>query len=267
MPQIQWNNYGERYFEAGIDRGVLYVTGKDGVAWNGLISVEEKASGGESTPYYLEGVKYAERSAREEFEASIEAYTYPEEFLECDGSEFIAQGLYATQQERKPFGFSYRTRIGNDHDGIEHGYKIHLVYNALAKPSDRSYGSLGDSMDPTTFSWDITTKPVAIPGISFGAHLVINSTTAWPWAIKAVEDVLYGTEDTPAYLPDPQEVLDLFVENAFLKIVDNGDGTWTATTPDDDLTGVLTMTDETTFQINWPSAVMIDEDSYTISSL
>jgi hypothetical protein len=265
MTQLSWGDYGERYFETGVDRGVLYVDDQDGVVWNGLVAVNESSSGADTSPYYLDGIKYTNRVGIEDFSATIEAYTYPEEFALCDGSAelYQSQGLFATQQRRKSFGLSYRTRIGNDDKGVDFGYKIHIIYNALATPSERQYQSLGDETEPNIFSWELSTTPVVVPGVMRSAHLVIDTRQAWSWAVTAVEEVLYGTEDTPPTLPSPQELMDLFADNALLKIIDNGDGTWTAEGPDEAIT--MLTTDE--FQIAWPSAVMIDEDSYEISSL
>lgn len=265
MPQLIWGEVGERHFETGVDRGVLYVDDQDGVAWNGLVAVNESPTGGDPTPYYIDGIKYANRSRPEEFEATIEAYTYPDEFALCDGSAelYQTQGLFATQQRRKPFSFSYRTRIGNDVSGTDFGYKLHIVYNAMATPTERNFQSMGSDTEPSVFSWNITTSPILIPGVSRSAHLVIDTRQAWPWAVTAVEELLYGTEDTPATLPTPQELMDLFIENALLKITDNGDGTWTAEGPDE----AITMLSATEFQIAWPSAVFTDATTYEISSL
>jgi len=266
MTELIWGDYGKRYFEAGVDRGVLYIPGLDGVAWDGLIAVNESPSGGDAQPIYVDGVKYINQSTREEYEATIEAFTYPDEFLECEGITAIdneSKGLFATQQKRKPFGFSYRTLIGNDEKALDFGYKIHIVYNALARPSSRENMSLTEEQEVSKFSWDITTKPIPVSGASRSAHIVMDTRTTWPWVVKAVEELLYGTVDTPPTLPTPEELIALFVDNALLKITDNGDGTWTAEGPDD----VITMLNDTEFQISWPSALMIDETSYTISSL
>lgn len=266
MTELTWGNYGERYYETGVDRGVLYVPGEEGVAWNGLISVQESPTGGDSTPYFIDGVKYANRSLPEEYEATIEAYTYPDLFAFCDGTMEInseSKGLFATQQRRKPFGFSYRTQIGNDDQGPTFGYKIHIVYNALATPSEKAYVSMNDEPEAIPFSWRITTTPVPVQGASYSAHLVIDTKTTWPWVVEAVEKLLYGSEDTPPVLPTPQELIDLFIDNALLKITDHGDGTWTAEGPDE----AITMLNSTEFQISWPSVEMIDDDSFTISSL
>lgn len=267
MPMLKWGAVGERYFEAGVDRGVIYVDGQDGVAWTGLISVNEAPTGGDPKPYYLDGVKYNNRASREEYKASIEAYTYPPEFAPCDGTVELegaqAQGLFISQQPRKPFHFSYRTKIGNDLEGIDKGYKIHIVYNALATPTNKSYKALGKSEDASTFSWDITTMSRVIQGSLTSAHLVIDTREAYPWAVAAIEQKLYGTVDTPAVMPTPDELIALFVDNALLKITDNGDGTWTAEGPD----SIISMLDDHTFQINWPSAIMLDDHTYEVRSL
>jgi hypothetical protein len=265
--RLSWNDDGERFFEAGVDRGVLYLDDADGVVWNGLISVDENPSGGEAVPYYIDGYKYAQPSSPEEFEATIEAYTYPREFASCDGTETMANGLFITQQNRKPFGLSYRTQIGNDVEGSGYGYKLHLVYNAQATPSQKTYSSFSDSTEALNFSWDITTRPKRFEdpsfGVKYGAHLVLDSTLIYPWAMEAVEKVLYGTAEEAARLPTPQELLELFVDNALLKITDNGDGTWTAEGPD----SIISMLDSDTFEIDWPSATYVNATTFTISSL
>lgn len=266
MTTLSWGDYGKRYFEAGVERGVLYIDGLDGVAWDGLIAVNESPSGGDAKPYYIDGVKYLNNSSKEEYEATIEAYTYPEEFAACEGIVAIdneSKGLFATQQKRKSFGFSYRTQIGNDDKDLDFGYKLHIVYNALASPSDRSNQTVTEDVELSTFSWNITTKPRPVQGASYSSHIVMDTRTTWPWVVEAVENLLYGTEDTPPTLPSPEELIALFKDNALLKITDNGDGTWTAEGPDE----AIQMISASEFQISWPSATYIDEDSYTISSL
>lgn len=263
---LVWGSVGERFFEAGIDRGVLYPTDMPGVVWNGLVSVSDSPSGGEAVPYYIDGRKYASPSAPEEWEATLEAYTYPDEFMLCDGSASIANGLYLTQQARKSFGLSYRTRIGNDVDGTNHGYQLHIVYNAQAAPTEKAYSTFSDETEVATFSWGLTARPKRFEdpffGVKYGAHLILDSRRVYPWALEAIERVLYGTADVKAKLPEPNELLALMVDNALLKITDNGDGTWTAVGPDEAI--VMLTSDE--FQITWPSAVPIDNKSYTISS-
>lgn len=267
MTKLSWAGTGEKYFEAGVDRGVLYIDGQDGVPWIGLIKVSENPNGGDARETYLDGIKIVNRSRPEDFKASIEAFTYPTEFEECEGAETLANGLRATQQNRKMFGMSYRTKVGNDIDSLQHAYKIHLIYNALAAPTGKDYESLSDSSDPMTFSWDISTRPVRFEdpffGVRYTAHLVLDSRVIYPWALSAVEDVLYGTDTTSPRLPDPQELLGLFVDNALLKVVDNGDGTWTITGPDTAITDLGN--DE--FQIDWPSVVDVTDETVKISNL
>jgi hypothetical protein len=266
-PVLSWSTTGERFFEAGVDHGVLYVDDEAGVVWNGLIKVTEKPSGGDAKSYYIDGYKYAEYSSPEEFSMSIEAYTYPEEFTKCDGTELMANGLFITQQRRKPFGMSYRTKIGNDVNGLDHGYKLHLIYNATAVPSEKEFSSFSDSTEPSAFSWDVSTRPKkfedAAFGVKYGAHLVLDSTKIYPWAMDAVEKVLYGTETSDPRLPEPQELLELFIDNALLQVEDNGDGTWTITGPDD----VVTSLGNNEFQIDWDSVIHITTDDVQISSL
>jgi hypothetical protein len=266
MTRLTWDATGERFYEAGVNQGVLYVDGV-GYAWNGLISVDQAPSGGEPVQYYLDGVPYISASAPEEFKGSIEAYTYPQAFMACDGSQEIAQGLYIGQQNRLPFGLAYKTLIGNDIAELDHGYKIHIIYEAMAAPSNSKYKTIGDNTDPATFAWNIVTRPLKFEdpafGIKYGAHLTLDSREVYPWAMAAVEDVLYGTVDTAPRLPTPQELIELFVDNALLQIIDNGDGTWTATGPD----SIISMVNANEFQIDWPSAIMIDDESYHVSSL
>lgn len=210
MTRLVWGAIGERFFETGVDRGALYVEGLDGVAWNGLVSVTESPTGGEISEYFIDGIKYLQHAATEEFEATIEAYTYPEEFEICDGTVSVAHGLKMTHQPKKKFGLTYRTIVGNDVDGIEHGYKIHLVYNALAEPAQRTNQSVAESVDPDNFSWHIVTKSPSFTGYKPTAHLVIDSREAPGDLILQIEDILYGTEDLAPRLPFPAEFIFLF---------------------------------------------------------
>ena len=262
MPRISWGDTGARFYEIGVDRGVLYPPTGPGVAWNGLTAVNESPSGGEERSFYLDGVMYLQIPAAEEFEGTVEAFTYPDEFAQCDGSAQPFSGLFVTRQPRRPFGLSYRTYVGNDSGGMENAYKIHIIYNALAAPSNRGNATVGDSMNPSNFSWNIKTKPAVVPGYKNTAHLVIRSDTATPRALSTLEDMLYGTPDEAARLPTPAEILNLFEFDFGIIVTDNGNGTFTVTAPGD----VITFLDATTFQITAPSAVFIDADSYTISS-
>lgn len=210
MTRLVWDTVGERVFEAGVDHGVLYVDGSDGVAWNGLTSVSESSSGAELAEYYIDGIKYHQVLASEEFVASIEAFTYPEEFEVCDGTRPVGNGLFATQQPRKSFGMAYRTKVGNDVEGLEYGYKIHLVYNALAAPSSRQRSSLSDSVEPMSFSWSITTKPPTYVGFKPTAHLVIDSRETPHDLMADITDILYGNDNAPARLPSADELISIF---------------------------------------------------------
>ena len=217
MAKLVWNEAGKRLYETGVDRGVLYVSDgngryQKGVVWNGLVSVNESPSGAEATPLYAGNVKYVELMSNEEFGASIEAYTYPEEFEQCDGSAELADGITIGQQPRKSFGLCYRTKIGNDTAGDEHGYKIHLIYGAKAAPTEKSYTTINDSPEAITFSWEITTTPIEVAGHKPTATLTIDSTKVTPTALTAIETKLYGDTSGEATLPTPAEILALIAE-------------------------------------------------------
>lgn len=216
MSKLVWDQTGERIYEAGVKMGVLYpqATGgtyPKGVAWNGLTSVSESPEGAEPEPLYADDIKYLNLVSVEEFKATIEAYTYPEEFAECDGSKSIATGVAVGQQKRKAFGLCYRTTIGNDVDGNDHGYKLHIVYGALAAPSEKAYEAINDSPEAATFSWEISTTPVAVSkeGCQPTASITIDSTKADLTALKKLEDILYGSEEKEARLPLPDEITTL----------------------------------------------------------
>lgn len=257
MTKLSWGDPGKRFFEAGVDHGVLYPRVGPGVAWNGLIAVEEAPSGGEADIYYMDGQKYQKRRRREGFEATITAFTYPEEFEEYDGYS----DTHLSQQRRKSFNFSYQTRVGNDLVGAELGYQIHLVYNALATPSSKAYKTTDGGIDPTKFSWNISTTPEFFPQ-GAGAHLIVASLSAYPTALQPLEDMLYGTSDTASHFPTSEELFDIFENAALLKIIDHGDGSWTAIGPDE----WIQMLDSTSFAITTPSAYFISDDTYKISS-
>lgn len=219
MPELKWDQVGEKFYETGVDRGVLYpMVDKaypKGVAWNGLSNVSEKPSGAEATAVYADNKKYLNLVSEEEFAATIEAYTAPDEFADCDGSKEIAPGVFAGQQARSPFGLSYRTLIGNDTAGTKYGYKIHVVYNALAAPSEKGYGTVNDSPEAISLSWEVSTTPVEITKLVNGeklkptAHLVFDSTKMKPEKLKALEDILYGTAADEPHLPLPDELITL----------------------------------------------------------
>ena len=210
-PALVWDAVGKRYYETGVDHGVLYLRDETGaytkgVAWNGLTAVSEAPSGAESNPQYADNIKYLNLVSAEEFSATIEAFTYPDEFEECDGSATLATGVTIAQQDRKTFGFSYRTKVGNDVAGQDLGYKIHLVYGCLAAPSERGYQTVNDSPEALTFSWEVSTTPVPVTGFKPTATVTINSRTTDPAKLKALEDLLYGTNATEARLPMPDAI-------------------------------------------------------------
>lgn len=210
MARLNWAAVGERYFETGVDRGVLYTELDSAVVWTGLVSVTESPTGGEPRPYYLDGIKYLNLATAEEFEATLNAFSYPAEFAACDGKSQIQNGLFATQQPRRAFNLSYRTMVGNDTGGKTYGYKIHLVYNALAGPSERTNTTLGDETEPNTYSWQITTLPPSLTGMKPTAHFVIDSRYTPRGLLSTIEDILYGTNENSARLPMVSELITLF---------------------------------------------------------
>ena len=214
MAKLVFNNVGERLFETGVKNGVLYVMGdegayENGVVWNGLTAVTESPSGAETTPLYADDVKYVVIYAAEEFGATVEAYTYPEEFEQCDGSAAISEGITIGQQTRKSFGMCYKTSVGNDVQGQDYGYKIHIIYGAKAAPSEKSYSTINDSPEAVTFSWELSTVPVPVEGHNPTATMVIDSTRVPAEKMKLIEAKLYGSEESDATLPLPDEILAL----------------------------------------------------------
>ena len=224
MSKLVWDKTGERLYETGIKNGVLYVQGESGtyptgVAWNGLTAITESPSGAEATALYADDIKYLNLMSNEEFGATIEAYTYPEEFAECDGSKELVNGVMIGQQARKTFGLCYRTALGNDTEGNDHGYKLHIIYGALAAPSEKAYSTINDSPEAITFSWEITTTPVNVTGAKPTASIVIDSTKADPTKLAALEDILYGKDGdsgsgTGPRLPLPDEIKTLMTASA-----------------------------------------------------
>lgn len=213
MAKLVWDKTGDRLYETGVKNGVLYIPTagvySKGVAWNGLTAVTESPSGAEATALYADDTKYLSLMSTEEFGATIEAYTYPDEFAACDGSAELADGVMIGQQKRSIFGLCYKTTIGNDTEGNDHGYKLHIIYGALAKPSERAYATINDSPEAVTFSWEITTTPVNVTGAKPTASLVIDSTKADPSKLSALEDILYGKDGEPGNeprLPLPDEI-------------------------------------------------------------
>lgn len=213
MAKLVWDKTGDRLYETGVKNGVLYIPTagvySKGVAWNGLTAVTESPSGAEATALYADDIKYLSLMSTEEFGATIEAYTYPDEFAACDGSAELADGVTIGQQKRSTFGLCYKTTIGNDTDGNDYGYKLHIIYGAQAAPSEKAYATINDSPEAITFSWEITTTPVNVTGAKPTASLVIDSTKADPSKLAALEDILYGKDGEPGNeprLPLPDEI-------------------------------------------------------------
>lgn len=211
MAKLVWDQTGERLYETGVKNAVLYVqsttgTYPKGVAWNGLTAVTQSPSGAEATPLYADDMKYLNLYSAEEFGATIEAYMYPDEFAECDGSAELADGVFVGQQPRKAFGLVYKTVIGNDVKNNKYGYKLHIIYGAMAAPSEKAYATINDSPEAITFSWELTTTPVAVEGFEPTAYIEIDSTKADPTKLAALESKLFGDTSSEAELPLPAEI-------------------------------------------------------------
>lgn len=255
MARLDWNAIGDNFYSAGVDRGVLYPKVGPGVPWNGLLSVNEASTGSEERVYFQDGRKFQVDKTPESYTATITAITYPEELNESLGVDG-----FLTNQRKETFGFSYRNVVGSD---TQQYYQIHLVYNAEATIGDLSYNTINSTTAITPFSISIETMPEILWDGRKSAHLIIDSRVAYSWAIEALENVLYGDDENEARLPTVDEVLHIFEDASILKITDHGDGSWTAEGPDE----AITMLDSTSFEITWPSAVYVDEVTYTISSL
>lgn len=249
MTKLSWNPSERPYF-AGVDRGVLYLAGQPGIAWTGLVSVSEKANDVVKTDRYLDGFRIVLAQESEEFTCTVSAYSYPEEFETCVGYDDI----YDVQQP-KPFNMAYR--IGTEETG-----QLHLIYNATARPSDKGWETLSDQPGTALFVWDVSTRPEKLEEVAPTAHIIIELADIYDQAREAVYAMLYGTASTDPRMPDFPELYDIFRDNADFIVVDNGDGTWTATGPDE----AIQMLDATTFEITWPSAIYIDNDTYTLTT-
>lgn len=260
MTKLLWGKVGDRYFESGVDRGVLFINSL-GVAWNGLKSVRESAQGGSPKAFYIDGVKYLNISEAEEFQATIDAFSAPDEFSVCDGSKTLYAGLSATHQPRKTFGLSYRTKIGNDISGLDLGYKIHIVYNALAGPSSRDRTSLGGSTDPISLSWPITTTPPIVEKIRPTAHFIIDSRTSRGLHLDLIENILYGTDLTNPRLPLAVELVDIFSHSS-IEIIDNGNLTFTAIGSSND----VSMIDADTFRLSHPAVTDNGDGTFSMET-
>lgn len=215
MPKLTWDVVGDRLYETGVKNAVLYPQDNTGaypagVAWNGITAITESPSGAESTPLYADDIKYLNLISAEEFGATIEAYTYPDEFAECDGTASLAVGVFIAQQKRKAFGLCYKTVLGNDIDANDYGYKLHIIYGAMAAPSEKAYATINDAPEAITFSWEVSTTPVAIAGFKPSASLTIDSTKVDSVKLATLEGMLYGTTLEAAYLPLPDDIAAVF---------------------------------------------------------
>lgn len=233
MTRLEWSKNGDKLFEWGLDRGVLFPSFTDeGVAWNGLLSVDEKLSGKSPKETYLDGIKISSVPPRDDFSGSIQAYTYPDEFGVCDGTVSPKNGLFITQQRKRPFSLSYRTGVGNDIRGIDHGYKIHIVYNALPFSSGLVRSSRSQVVDPLVFQWEFTTTPILYTAdLLPTAHIYIDTRTTHPFLVKRIEDRIYGTATTPAKLPSIEELIEMLGYGVF-EVVPNQTGRWPITRGD-----------------------------------
>lgn len=263
MTALVWDQIGSRFYESGVDRGVLYLPSGNGIPWSGLITVNEQVSGNEETPVYFDGVKYASVMALGDFSANLRAYTYPDEFLEFEGTLEVGNGLFVTNQQTTRFGLSYRTKIGNDVEGDDLGYKIHVLYNLTAVPTQRNHQTFLADRNVMEFEWNITAIPGEIPGFQPTSHLIFDTRLMSPLLLEDIEHTLYGDELNDANLPDISTLTTFISGWVIIRITDNFDGTWTATGPDN----LITMLDATTFQIIQANAEYLDADTYVISDL
>lgn len=260
MGILAWDQPGQRTYQAGVDRGVLYLADKPAVVWNGLIAIEETFNR-ESKAYYLEGQKYLTYQVLGEFEGVLRAFTYPDAFEDVDGVVTKKGGLYIHDQQPKGFGLSYRTMLGDDLEGLDRGYRIHLLYYLQATPDSIGYSTAGDQATPMAFSWKLTSTPVVQGwGYRSTAHISLKSTDLSPDTLEYLEGILYGTATTAPRLPTIAELI-TNVENP-PTITDNGDGTWTASSPDND----VMLTDSTTFQISGADAAYLNSETYQITT-
>lgn len=262
MTKLVWDDTGKRTYEAGLDHGVLYLANGSGVAWNGLVSITEDLGSVDAEAVYFDGRKHIDAKSYGEFSATLNAFTYPDEFLEYSGFAQLENGLFAANQGAKEFGLSYRVLLGNDINGIDAGYKIHLLYNLIATPAMTSYISTSNTNDPNVFSWAITSIPEKVPGYRATAHAVIDSRYLETSLLEEVENTIYGTSTLSPNLPSLTEFVELLTSDFLIRIVDHGDGTWSAIGPGAN----VSMTSATEFQVVGVDGSYSDADTYTISS-
>jgi hypothetical protein len=261
MTTISWDGIGERYYENGVSQGVFYGEDGVGVPWNGLTFVEESRV--DSTePLYIDGLKFGDLVTLGDFEGKMKAFTYPDEFLAYEGVLEAEVGVYLTRQPKGRFGLSWKTEINNDL-GQSIGYKLHILYNLLAIPAEKTYETLSLDNEPIEFEWDISAFPEEIDNFRPTAYMVIDSRKIDPFLLLDIEGLIYGTSETDPILPNMNGLITFIMNWGRFIITDNGDGTWTATTP---LDGFIEMLDETTFEITVDTAVYLDPETYEISS-
>lgn len=262
MTAIQWHEVGSKFYEAGLDRGVLYVEGQTGVPWNGLISVTERTEISK-TPVYLDGVKFNDIVGVGDFSGTIKAFTYPDAFEECQGVFEDKTGFFLTGQAPKRFNLVYRTKVGEGSTDIDEGYKIHILYNLTATPNAVNRKTLSLDVDPLEFDWAVTAIPEQVEGFRPTAHVIIDSRKTDPWLLQDLEAILYGDDTRDPTLPPLMTLMSFLRKWDRIIIVDNNDGTWSAISARDDL---ITMLNANTFQITEANATFLDADTYTISS-
>lgn len=262
MTALKWDEVGERRYEMGVDRGVLFLPGQPGVAWNGLTAVEDSTTP-EVQSFYMDGAKFLERHVLADYAGTLKALTYPDEFEVVLGIKTVHPGLVYYDQQPTPFNLCYRTKVGNDVDGDEHGYRIHILYNLMAVSDAETYSSMGESPQVSEFSWKLSGVPPRITGYRPSQHVAINSLETDPDRLAAIESLLYGTDTTDPTLPDFLVFSNLFDQYNSLIIIDNGDGTWTGA---DLLGNYIDITSPTEFSIHDADVVILDPDTYTIST-
>lgn len=264
MTALAWDQAGERSFETGVDKGVLYLPNGNVLPWNGIISISEKVTGNEISPLYYDGIKYGDAFSPGDFAATLRAYTYPEEFLEAEGTVDAGNGLFVTNQRPQRFGLSYRTKIGNDEDD-QYAYRIHVVYNLMALPSQKTYESIGESAKTLAFEWNLTAIPEKIPGFRPTAHLILDTRFMGPLVLKDLEETLYGNSVKDPKLPPISTLVSFISGWVIIRIIDNFDGTWTLSAPDSYITQYND--DPTQFQVTLANAIYLDEHTYAVTDL
>ena len=262
MTRIVWDSVGERVFETGVDRAVIYPHNGPGVPWNGLTDISEKFDGITPRPFYIDGTKFNEEVPYGGFSATLSAFTYPEVLLNYQGFRDVGSGLYASNQRRTRFNLTYRTMVGDDIYGIDRGYKIHLVYNALVTPSDNDFSTINGSPEASTFKWDLSTIPVKILGIKPTSHFILYSEKTDPYVLAELESRLYGDDSRDAYMLDAEDLMELLNEWSDLIVYDHGDGSWTARSSGDS----IVLLEDGEFYITSDSAEFINADQYTLTS-